>query len=274
MKSEDILKADVLDILFENRNKTYGAYSIRRAYPSHLKKAMATMLLLVGAGFVIVMSQPKKADSGSLVRKKVTEIVLHKYVEPEKPKEQPQPKERTVAEKPPEKIDTDPVIVPDDEAKNLPPDRTDPQPYNPGPTDDPGTPGGSDYVQAAQGDKTAITPNPPKETEPEAPHILDVSEIAPEFPGGIQAWISYLQRMLRVPDNLEEGDRKTVRVKFVVNANGEVTDAVIIASAGSQFDKEVLRVIGRMPKWKPGKQNGKPVAVYFTQPVTFTAPEE
>ena len=274
MKSEDILKADVLDILFENRNKTYGAYSIRRAYPSHLKKAMATMLLLVGAASIFVMSQPKK------IRERAFPIVLKpdhefdKVKEIEKPKEQPKAQERTVAEKPPTKPDFVPQIVDDDKLVNEVPDRTDPTPYNPGPTDDPGTPGGSDYVQAAQGDKTAITPNPPKETEPEAPHILDVSEIAPEFPGGIQAWISYLQRMLRVPDNLEEGDRKTVRVKFVVNANGEVTDAVIIASAGSQFDKEVLRVIGRMPKWKPAKQNGKPVAVYFTQPVTFTAPEE
>lgn len=272
MKSEEILKADLLDIVFENRNKAYGAYSIRKAYPSHLKKAMATMLLLVGAGFVIVLSQPKKADSGSLGREKITEIILDKYVEPEKPKEQPKPKERTVAEKPPTKIDTDPVIVPDDEAKNLPPDRTDPLPYNPGPTDDPGTPGGGEYMQAKQGSETVITPDPPKETE--APQILERSEIAPEFPGGMEAWVRYLQRMLQVPEDLDAGARKTVRVRFVVNANGEVTDAVIVASGGQQFDREVLRVIGRMPKWKPGKQNGKAVAVYFTQPVTFTAPEE
>lgn len=274
MKSEEMLKADVLDILFQNRNKAYGAYSIRKAYPSHLKKAMATMLLLVGAGFVIVLSQPKKTATDPLVQRDTMEVVLEAFVEPEKPQEQPQPKERTVAEQPPTKIDTDPVIVPDDELKNPPPDRTDPQVYNPGPTDDPGTPGGGDYIQANKGDVTVITPNPSNETQPEAPQILDRSEIAPEFPGGLQAWISYLQKMLRVPDDLEAGDRKTVRVKFVVNANGEVTDAVIVASGGQSFDREVLRVIGRMPKWKPGKQNGKPVAVYFTQPVTFTAPED
>ncbi|WP_164972742.1 energy transducer TonB [Lacibacter luteus] len=274
MKSEEILKADVLDILFENRNKAYGAYSIRKAYPSHLKKAMATMLLLVGAGFVIVMSQSKKADVRFTAREKITEVVLDPYVEREKPKEQPKPQERTVAEKPPTKIDTDPEIVPDDQAKNLPPDRTDPAIYNPGPIDDPGTPGGGDYIQAKQGNETVITPDNTKEKQPEAPQILEISEIAPEFPGGMQAWISYLQKMLRVPDDLEAGDRKTVRVKFVVNANGDVTDAVIVASGGNQFDREVLRVIGRMPKWKPGKQNGKAVAVYFTQPVTFTAPEE
>lgn len=274
MKSEEILKADLLDIVFENRNKAYGAYSIRKAYPSHLKKAMATMLLLVGVASVIVMSQPKKIRERAITIDLKPDHEFDKVKEIEKPKEQPKPQERTVAEQPPTKIDTDPVIVPDDDAKNLPPDRTDPQPYNPGPKDDPGTPGGGDYIQAEKGDKTVITPVPPKETTPEAPQILEVSEIAPEFPGGMQAWISYLQKMLRVPDDLEAGDRKTVRVKFVVNANGDVTDAVIVASGGSQFDREVLRVIGRMPKWKPGKQNGKAVAVYFTQPVTFTAPEE
>ena len=70
MKSEEILKADLLDILFENRNKAYGAYSIRKAHPSHLKKAMATMLVLVGAGFVIVMSQPKKNYNRSFCKRK------------------------------------------------------------------------------------------------------------------------------------------------------------------------------------------------------------
>jgi protein TonB len=245
MKSEEILKADLLDIVFENRNKAYGAYSIRKAYPTHLKKAMATMLVLVGAGFVIVMSQPRKADSGSLAREKITEIVLDKYVEPE----QPQPKERTVAEQPPTKIDTDPVIVPDDEARNLPPDRTDPQPYNPGPTDDPGTPGGEGYIQASKGEETNITPDPPKVTQPEAPQLLEVSEIAPEFPGGMQAWISYLQKMLRVPDDLEAGDRKTVAMlqmplllqAVVSNSTGKYCGLLAVCPSGNPVNKTAKR---------------------------------
>lgn len=274
MKSEEILKADLLDILFENRNKAYGAYSIRKAYPTHLKKAMVTMLLLVGAGFVIVMSQPKKPGERAVTIVLPSDHEFDRVKEIEKPKDQPQPKERTVAEQPPTKPDYVPEIVDDDKLVNEVPDRTEPTPYNPGPSDDPGTPGGEGYMQANKGDETIITPDPPKQTQPEAPQILEVSEIVPEFPGGMQALISYLQKMLRVPDDLEAGDRKTVRVKFVVNANGDITDAVVVSSGGQQFDREVLRVIGRMPKWKPGKQNGKTVAVYFTQPVTFTAPEE
>lgn len=273
MKSEQILTADLLDILFENRNKAYGAYSIRRAYPSHLKKAIALMLLFVGALSLLALNQPSQRGMGHPPMRDTLTVDLTPYVEPEKPKEK-QPQERTVAAQPPTKPDFNPVIVPDKDLVNPVPDRTDPEIYNPGPVETSGTEGGESFVQAAIGPVTAITPVAPQPTAVEVPPVLDYSEIMPEFPGGMDAWIKYLQRMLRVPDELAPGDRKTVRVKFVVNANGEVTDAVVIQSAGMQLDKEVLRVIGRMPKWKPGKQKGKPVAVYFTQPVTFTAPEE
>ncbi len=77
-----------------------------------------------------------------------------------------------------------------------------------------------------------------------------------------------------MPDDLEPGDSKTVKVRFVVNKNGEITDATIIQSAGMIFDKEVLRVIAKMPKWKAAKHRGKPVACHFTQPVTFQSLEE
>ena len=94
-----------------------------------------------------------------------------------------------------------------------------------------------------------ITPDPPKAVAPEEPTILEHPDEYPELSDGMEGWRRYLQRMLRVPDDLESGERKTVRVKFVGNVNGEVTEAVIVLSAGKEFDKEVLRVIGRMPKW-------------------------
>ena len=273
MKSEQILTADLLDILFENRNKSYGAYSLRKAYPTHLKKAMATMLLLVGAASVIVINQPKKPSERAVTIILKPDHEFDKVKEIEKPKEK-KPEERTVAEQPPSKPDFVPKIVDDEMVVNEVPDRTDTAKYNPGSIEDPGTPGGEELIQANKGTETNITPEPPQAPAPEEPTIVEHPDENPEFPGGMAAWAKYLQRMLRVPDDLEPGDRKTVRVKFVVNINGEVTDVVISQSAGKEFDTEVLRVIGRMPKWKPGKQRGKQVASYFTQPVTFTAPEE
>ncbi len=274
MKSEQILKADLLDIIFENRNKAYGAYSIRRAYPSHLKKAMGIMLLMVVIASLYVMSKPKKP------LQRMTTVVLepdHDLADIkkiEKPKEQ-QPQPRTVEAQPQTKVDRPIEIVPDDQPiKNPPIDRTDTATYVPGDENKAAVgEGGDKFVQGSPGE-TKFTPNTPQTPAPTEPAILEYPDEKPEFPGGMEAWSRYLQRMLRVPEDMETGDRKTVRVKFVVNANGEVTDAIITMSGGKEFDKEVLRVIGRMPKWKPGKQRGKPVASYFTQPVTFAVSEE
>lgn len=270
MTSTQILKADLLDILFEHRNKAYGAYAIRRAYPKNLMKAVGLMLLLVIAWCVYVMSQPKKTDELYQPKDKITEMTLMD----ENPPVQKEPETRTVEAQPPTKVDRPPVIVPENTIIEHPvPDRTSDSVFVPGSADSPGTGAdGNHFVQGTVAAKTNVTAEEP--AEPELPAILETADVQPEFPGGTEAWISFLQRMLRVPDEMEPGQRKTVRVKFVVNFNGEITDAMIVQSAGAVFDREVLRVIARMPKWKPGKQKGKPVAVYFTQPVTFTAIED
>ena len=275
MTSNQILTASFLDILFENRNKEYGAYSIRKAYPKHLMNAIGLMLLLVLAFCLYVMSKPKKNnEAGGYPIHDTLVVNLKPYHEKEKPKE-PQP-QRTVEAQPATKPDFVPVIV-EHEVEHPVPDRTDTSKYNPGAENKPPTGSGAhNFIQAEAGPVTNITPESTKPIEPETPVILEAAAVSvqPEFPGGTEAWMKYLQRMLRVPDDLEAGERKTVRVRFVVNADGDITDIIVLQSAGIGLDKEVLRVIGKMPKWKPGKQHGKAVAVYFTQPVTFKGPEE
>jgi len=275
MTSNQILTASFLDILFENRNKEYGAYSIRKAYPKHLMKAIGLMLLIVGVLCLYVMSKPNKNRiSGFPPIHDTLVVVLDPYDEKEKPRKPQQ--QRTVEAQPETKPDFVPVIV-EHEVENPVPDRTDTSKYNPGAENKPATGSGADnFIQAEAGAVTNITPEPTKPVEPETPVILEAAAVSvqPEFPGGTDAWMKYLQRMLRVPDDLEAGERKTVRVRFVVNADGDITDIIVLQSAGIVLDKEVLRVIGKMPKWKPGKQHGKAVAVYFTQPVTFKGPEE
>lgn len=270
MTSNQILTADLLDILFEHRNKAYGAYAIRRAYPKNLMKAVGFMLLLVIALCVYVMSQPKKTNGFDQPLKKITEMTLMH----ETPPIQKEPEKRTVEAQPPTKVDRPPVIVPDNTIIEHPVvDRTSDSVFVPGSTDSPGTGGDANsYVQGNVAAAASGSTNAAAETQESL--IRDFADVQPEFPGGEEAWRNFLQRMLRVPDDMESGERKTVKVKFVVNFNGEVTYAVIVQSGGMMFDREVLRVIARMPKWKPGKQNGKAVAVYFTQPVTFTAVEE
>jgi periplasmic protein TonB len=273
MTAQQILKADLLDILFEKRNKEYGAYTLRREYPSHLKKALGLMLLLVLVLFLYSMTKPQKAIDGVPTDKDTTDVILEDIKDQtiKKPEQPLQP--RTVEKAPPTRTSPLFKIIPDDQITKQLPDVNDTSDIAVGPTNSPGT-SGDGYVAGAPGPQPVIT-NTVIPDEPAEPEIYDPSAInvQPEFPGGVEAWLAYLQRMLRVPHDLEEGERKTVKVKFVVNTEGEVSDAVIVQSGGTSFDKEVLRVINRMPKWKPGKIKGKPVAVYFTQPVTFVGEE-
>ncbi len=99
-------------------------------------------------------------------------------------------------------------------------------------------------------------------------------EKGPEFPGGPEAWSKFLNRHLQTPADLEAGEKKTVLISFLVDADGSVTGFKVVRSGGNAFDNEVIRVLKKMPKWKPAIQNGHPVVVPFTQPVTFVGFEQ
>jgi len=91
----------------------------------------------------------------------------------------------------------------------------------------------------------------------------------PEFPGGLEALKKFLLKNIRQPDDLQPGERIVVLASFIVARNGGIEQMKIINSGRADLDKEVLRVIGKMPSWKPGVQNGHEVSVYFNLPVTF-----
>ncbi|HYH16576.1 MAG TPA: energy transducer TonB, partial [Flavisolibacter sp.] len=124
-------------------------------------------------------------------------------------------------------------------------------------------------ANTTDGSGNAATANP----APSEP-VFDPLEVQPAFPGGVEAWRNFLSKYLQAPDELEAGERRTVQVRFMVSATGEVTDFAIVQSAGTSFDREVLRVMKKMPKWTPAIQNGHHIAVSFVQPVTFQGIEE
>jgi len=96
----------------------------------------------------------------------------------------------------------------------------------------------------------------------------------PSFPGGPAAWLKFLQRSLLSPEDIEPGKRIEVYVRFWVDIDGSVSKAEIIKSGGNVFDKEVLRVLKKMPKWEPALQAGRPIAVAYQQPVIFIGEEQ
>jgi periplasmic protein TonB len=275
MKPENILKSDYLDILFENKNKEYGAYDLRKTYPKRLLKSFGIML---GCIAVFVGTQSWKTPKKKTILEITGTIELGKFLDPkEKELEKPKPKPKQAATKPMAEVAYNvPKIVPNDIPTDVPPIEvidTSLQGNNNNPNG-PATEniigvvagpenksGSGNFINSNQGNGS---------TEPieDAP-IYNPSE-QPEYPGGIEALKSFMLRNLRQPDNLEEGARIVVIAKFVVDKSGAIEQIEIMQSGREDLDDEVKRVIKKMPHWKPGIQAGKPVDVYFKLPITFT----
>ena len=114
-------------------------------------------------------------------------------------------------------------------------------------------------------DVPIVVEEPEKEEE-----IFQVVENQPEFPGGMAELMKYLQKNIKYPTICQEqGIQGRVIVQFVVNSDGSIVDPQVVKPVNPYLDKEALRVVSSMPKWKPGEQRGKKVRVRFTLPVTF-----
>jgi len=283
MKPEMILQSDMLDILFEGRNKDYGAYNLRRIYNSHLLKSMGVVLLL-GITFSVLQSNhwgSKKDDNSAagLFSKDTTSIVLQTVDLPKPKKEKlpepvipktastPAPAVKTVAAAtlkivPDEQV-TKPMKSADDILKEnvaiSTVDNTDGKDAiggKAGPVTAPGGSGTGDVKEQA--------------AEAESEEIVRIAEKMPMFPGGEEALRRFLGKNLRMPDGaVDEGQRVKIPTRFVVNKNGELTDVVLPDGANEALKKEILRVMHKMPRWIPGSQNGRTVAVYFSIPIIF-----
>lgn len=269
MNSNEILKANLLDILFDNRNKQYGAYTLRKYYGQRLGSALGISL---GLAFLLVLIiRPRNSAETIATTNDPGVIVKQVAIPKDKLPEIPKPKPAAAAPKTVQLAITKPVIMDDIKvhnpmedqktllnsalsAKTVIGDPGDPYivPVDPGPV-------------SGGGEKKA---DPPATPPADAPVQKE-----PEFPGGTKAWLDFLNRNLIVPEDLEAGEKKMVQIRFQVAADGRVTGFEVLLSGGSSYDNEVIRVLKRMPKWKPAIQNGIPVARSFTQPVTFVGLE-
>jgi periplasmic protein TonB len=263
MTSNEILKADVLDILFENRNKMYGAYTLRKFYNNRLLTALSFSIITV----VLLLLLLKPEVSSSQTKPVIPECTVTVI---ELPKDLPRPLEQTTTPMPPKataapaaqqqytdqiKITTaasDAIMVEQNELINAAISNVTMQ----------GIPG-EILPPVTENYSVAVLAIP--QDQPAAQQI----QAEPQFPGGAEAWAAFLNRYLQAPDGLDDGEKKTVMVKFLVSTDGNITGFEIVQSGGAAFDNEVIRVLKKMPKWKPAVKNGQPVAVTFTQPVTF-----
>ena len=109
-----------------------------------------------------------------------------------------------------------------------------------------------------------------KEPAPVAEEIFTFVEEYPEFPGGDKALREYILNNIKYPEVARtSGITGTVYVQFVVEKDGSISDVKVVRGIGGGCDEEAVRVVKSMPRWKPGKQRGQPVRVYFTLPIEF-----
>jgi protein TonB len=130
------------------------------------------------------------------------------------------------------------------------------------------------HIDTEADDRTLITVAPvisaKKEEEEEEQQVFFIVEDMPEFPGGEMALRTYIASAIKYPVIAQEnGIQGKVYVTFVVGKDGSVSDAKIARGVDPSLDKEALRVVNTLPKWKPGKQRGKPVNVSYTVPINF-----
>jgi protein TonB len=265
MTSNEILKADMLDILFDNRNKQYGAYTLRKYYNNRLSLA-----LILALGSILLLALLMKLDLAgpNIIQKSGHEVIVHPYsVPPEVKKPKPLIKQNNPASQPParQRIFSTTLIKPEVTTHVTPQSMLTGTAISTSNIDN-----GQDIVPTIKGPEG----NPNGRIDANQNNTTAILEKEPEFPGGQEAWLNFLRKNLVAPDNLEAGEKKTVQVRFIVAMDGTVTSFEILQSAGKSFDNEVIRVLKKMPRWRPAIQNGQATTKAFMQPVTFIGVEQ
>ncbi|MFM2386430.1 MAG: hypothetical protein RL660_1187 [Bacteroidota bacterium] len=281
MNSNDFKKMDILDILFQGKNKEYGAYELRKNY----KRRLILALLIGAVGGAVLMTAPAVAGMMGKKKKAVIKVTKVKKLDAPKPinkKKPPKPPPPPPPPPAPPKLKfTPPVIKKDEEVKEPPPKQEDLKLKPPGDKDNKGTPGGQGTgAPAAPNSPPPPPPPPPPPTPPPAPKPTGPTrkvDIDADYPGGMGALTSFLQDNLTYPDQeAEDGVTGKAVVEFVVDLDGSCTGFNITQSTGNKnLDAEALRVakLAGKKKWTPARFNGEPVQAFRTLPVTFSLEE-
>jgi len=264
MEVEKILSSSLDDLIFEHRNKDYGAYDLRKIYSRNANRAVTitalAFLLVIFYPYIKELLTPAidtTQDSRLLDPNKLAAPPpLDNTTPPPPPPDLPPPPPKTVKFTPP-------VIKPDDEVK---PDeqvqkQDDLQKTDVSTNTNDNPDANIDYSQVQNNNQVIDQPKP---------KIFTYVEQMPSFPGGEKELMNFLSKNLHYPVAAREnGIEGKVAIQFVVNEDGSITDVTIKRDIGGGCGEEASRVVKMMPKWNPGKQNSNAVKVQYTLPVTF-----
>jgi protein TonB len=274
MDVNKILTADILDILFEGKNKAYGAYDLRRTYEKRIKIALIGTFTIIVLLFVgsFVSNSTSKGKSQIIVEDVNLESVKEEK-KPEPPPPPPPPKQEPpkieMAKFTPPKIVKDEEVKPEDEIKEV--EKLEDTKI--GTINQEGEK--DDGIVAPPVEKGTGTVEAPKEEDYDK--VFTVVQIPAEFPGGLPAWAKYLERNLNrdLPvDNGAPPGKYTVIVSFIVDKNGGISEVQAENDPGYGTKEEAVRVIKKGPSWKPAVQNGRNVIYRHRQSITFMVSEE
>jgi protein TonB len=269
MEANKILSADILDIIFEGRNKEYGAYELRKLYNKRLTTALiitAALALLIFLWFFI-----SSMDSGKKKAKiQVTDVELAKAKEEKKNEPPPPPPPPKLP--PPPKIETvkftPPKIVKDEEVQEPPPTV---EKQEQAKIDVKSQEGDKDQGIVAPVEDKGQVVEAPKKVEEDYDKVFTKVEIEASFPGGDAGWNRYIQRELEkeVDALTDDGNFGTCTVQFIVDKEGNVSQVEALTMKGTKLAELAVKVIKKGPKWTPAQQNGRQVTAYRRQNITF-----
>ncbi|MFY8214055.1 MAG: energy transducer TonB [Flavobacterium sp.] len=258
----DLLKNEWLDIVFEGRNKSYGAYDLRKSDTKTTTRALvfgAVIFTFLVSIPLLASLIPESSDDDMNMDKK---IVTVKLPPKEKPKENLPP-----PPPPPPKVDqvkfVKPVVAKAEEVVEEPPKIKEIVDKKLG-------------AETIKGDPDAeltVEPVGNGDVVEEDNSIYNTAgiEVKPDFPGGMEKFYKFVGKNYQVPE--EEGLKGKVFVSFVVEKDGSLTDIKVIRDIGYGTGKEAIRVLKSCPRWNPGEQNGKKVRVLYSLPINIQSAE-
>lgn len=275
MEKDKILQSDILDILFDGRNKGYGAYQLRKSYNRRVSAALIGTLIIC-ASIVLTNVFAKGADKNEKTEMYVQEMELQdvqqeeKKIEPLPPPPQDEPQKIETIQFTAPIVSKDQDVNEEDQIKEVDLlENTKIGLVNQDGVKDEG------IVAPIIESKGTGTVEAPKVVDA-IDEVFTVVQIAAEFPGGVAAWQKYLERNLNRDLPVDQGapiGKYTVTVSFIVDKSGRISDVKAENNPGYGTAEEAERVIKKGPNWKPAVQNGKNVIYRHKQNITFLIAE-
>jgi periplasmic protein TonB len=256
MAKEKVIAPAFDDIVFEERNKEYGAYKLRKRYNRTVIIALLIGIIILGTAIITPYLNAKAAENRERRKERQVEIKLENLDQPTDvvaPPPPPPPPPSDVVQQakyvPPVVVDS---IKPEDVVQLMTADQAQVEVKN------------TEVVEQVEVKEEV------QEDDPEAVPFVVVEEM-PMFPGGDPELLKYIAEHTNYPEVAKENNiQGRVIVRFCVTSKGGVSQVSILKGVDPELDAEAIRVVNTLPAFKPGKQGGKPVPVWYMVPITFT----